>query len=88
MPNTLSAKKYLRAAIRRKDINRMRISKLRTFTRKMNDAIKSGKKQEALIIFRQVESVLAKGANKGVVHKRNVSNKVSLFSKKIKAISG
>ncbi|EJW12038.1 SSU ribosomal protein S20p [Rhodovulum sp. PH10] len=77
MANTTSAKKATRKIARRTEVNKARRSRMRTFVRKVEDAIASGDKEAALAALKAAEPVMARAAQKGVVHKRTASRKVS-----------
>lgn len=83
MPNTSSAKKRLRQTIKRTAINRARLSRVRTFIRKVEEAIAAGDKEGARAALRAAEPELMRGANKRVVHKNMASRKISRLSQRI-----
>ena len=86
MANTSSAKKATRKMIRRTEINKARRSTLKTEVRKVEEAISSGNKEAAFAALRVAEPLLARTAQKGVVHKRTASRKVSRLSARINAM--
>ena len=86
MPNTPSAKKRLRQTIKRTEVNRARTSRVRTYVRKVEEAIAAGDKDAARAALRACEPELMRGANKGVVHKNMASRKISRLSKRIKGM--
>lgn len=86
MPNTPSAKKRLRQTIKRTEVNRARISRVRTFIRKVEEAITAGDKDAARAALRAAEPELMRGANKRVVHKNTASRKISRLSQRIKGM--
>jgi len=86
MPNTPSAKKRLRQTIKRTEVNRARISRVRTFIRKVEEAIAAGDKDGARAALRAAEPELMRGANKRVVHKNTASRKISRLSQRIKGM--
>ena len=88
MPNTSSAKKRLRQTIKRTETNRARMSRVRTFVRKVEEAIAAGDKQAAGDALRAAEPEIMRGANKGVLHKNTASRKVSRLAKRIKGMAG
>jgi small subunit ribosomal protein S20 len=87
MANTTSAKKAVRKMARRTEINRDRRSRIRTFIRKVEEAITSGDKDAALAALRLAQPELMRGAQKGIFHKNMASRKISRLSKRIKEIS-
>jgi small subunit ribosomal protein S20 len=88
MPNTSSAKKMLRNNHRRKLINKMRKSFVKTQIKKVLEAIKSQNKLEAIKAFREAQPHIQRAACKKIFHKNNVARKLSALSQKIKALPG
>ncbi len=87
MANTTSAKKAARKAVRRTEINKSRRSLLKTEVRKVEEAIASGDRTKAAAALKIAEPVLARTAQKGVLHKRTASRKVSRLTARVKAMS-
>lgn len=87
MANTPSAKKSARKIEARTEVNKSRRSRVRTYLRKLEEAIASGNKDDSMAAFRVVESELMRAASKGVVPKNTASRKVSRMSARVKALS-
>ncbi|NIX75713.1 30S ribosomal protein S20 [Microvirga terricola] len=87
MANTVSAKKMTRKIAKRTAINRSRRSRMRTFVRKVEEAIAAGNKNEAAAALRAAEPELMRAAQKGIVHANTASRKVSRLAHSIKALS-
>lgn len=87
MANHKSAEKRIRQTERRTEINRARVSRIRTFLKKVETAIASGDKTAAATAFREAQPELMRGAGKGVLHKNTVSRKLSRLSSRIKALA-
>jgi len=87
MANTKSAKKAARQAVRRTEVNKARTSRARTAVRSVEEAIKSGDKEAAAKALRAAAPLLARTAQKGVIHKKTASRKVSRLSARVKALS-
>lgn len=87
MANTTSAKKAARKAVRRTEINKSRRSLLKTEVRKVEEAIASGDQSTALAALKVAEPVLVRTAQKGVLHKRTASRKVSRLTKRVSAMT-
>lgn len=87
MANTKSAKKAVRQITRRTDVNRQRRSKMRTFIRKVEEAISSGDQAAATTALSAAEPILMRAAQKGIVHKNTASRKVSRLSARVAALS-
>jgi small subunit ribosomal protein S20 len=81
-----SAKKRIRRNARVADQNKSRMSALRTGLRKVEEAIKSGDEKAALLALKQAQPQLHRGANKGLLHKKTASRKLSRLSARIKAL--
>ena len=86
MANHASAEKKIRQIERRTLVNRMRLSRVRTFVKKVEAAIVQGNKTEAQAAFRVAQPELMKGAQKGVIKKNTLSRKLSRLSARIKKL--
>ena len=86
MANIKSAKKRIRKAARRTEINRARLSRVRTFLRKIESAIDSGDKDAAQTAFKTGQPEIMRGVTKGVVHKNTAARRLSRLSARIKAL--
>lgn len=86
MANTPSAKKAARKIARRTEINRTRRSRVRTFIRKVEEAIASGDKAAAQAAFKVAEPELMRAVSRGVIQKNTASRKVSRLSGRVKAV--
>ncbi len=87
MANTKSAKIAARKALRRTEINKDRRSALKTEVRGVEEAIKSGKKADALAALKSAEPMLARTGQKGVIRKKTASRKVSRLAARVKAMA-
>jgi small subunit ribosomal protein S20 len=88
MANTKSAKKAARQTVRHTEANKARRSRARSYARKVEEAIASGDKAAAAAALKEAEPVLARTAQKGLVHRKTASRKVSRLSKRVSAMSG
>ena len=86
MANTASAKKAARKIERRTAVNRSRRSRVRTYVRKLEEALKIGDKAAATEAFKMAEPELMRAAQKGVMHGNTASRKVSRLALAIKAL--
>ncbi len=86
MANTSSAKKAARQTEKRTAVNRIRRSRVRSFLRKVEEAIASGNRDVATMSLREAESELMRAAGKGVVEKKAASRKVSRLTARIRTI--
>lgn len=77
MANTTSAKKATRKMHRRTAINKNRRTQMRSEVRHVEEAIAAGNKEAAVAALKVAEPLLARSGQKGIVHKRTASRKVS-----------
>jgi small subunit ribosomal protein S20 len=87
MANTEQSKKRARQSIARNAINKARRSRIRTFVRKVEEAIASGDASVAADALKNAQPELARGVTKGVLHKNTVSRKISRLAARVKALS-
>jgi len=87
MANSPGAKKRVRTAARRTAINKSRRSRVRTFIRRVEDAITGGDAAAAATALKTAESEIMRGVSKGILHKNTASRKVSRLSARVKALS-
>ena len=83
MANTKSAKKAARKIARRTEVNKGRRSQMRTFMRKVEEAITAGNRDAAMAALKQAEPIIMRAAQKGVVHKHTASRKVSRLTHRV-----
>ena len=86
MANTPQSKKRARQNEARFQINKARRSRIRTFLRKVEEAIESGNKDDATAALRAAQPELMRGVTKGVFHKNTASRKMSRLAARVKAI--
>ncbi|AXI52137.1 MAG: 30S ribosomal protein S20 [Roseobacter sp.] len=86
MANTPQAKKRARQNEARFQINKARRSRIRTFLRKVEEAIASGDKEAATAALRAAQPELMRGVTKGVFHKNTASRKMSRLASRVKAL--
>jgi small subunit ribosomal protein S20 len=86
MANTRSAKKAVRQAARRTEVNKARKSRMRTSVRKVEQAIVSGDQTAAEQALRAAEPELMRSAQKGVLHRNAAARKVSRLAHRIKSL--
>ncbi|MBM9596142.1 30S ribosomal protein S20 [Roseitranquillus sediminis] len=86
MANSPQSKKRARQNERRAAVNKSRRSRIRTFIRKVEEAIASGDGEAASQALRQAQPELMRGVTKGVYHKNTASRKMSRLSARVKAI--
>ena len=87
MANTSSAKKAARQMIRRTEVNKGRRTPVKSEVRSVEEAIKSGDRAKAEAALRSAEPILVRNAQKGIMHKKTASRKVSRLAQRVKAMS-
>ena len=87
MANTPQSKKRARQTERRNDINKARRSRIRTYLRKVEEAIASGDAEVAKAALTAAQPELDRGVTKGVLHKNTVSRKMSRLAARVKALA-
>ncbi len=87
MANTEQSKKRARQAERRKAVNKARRSRIRTFLRKVEEAIASGNAEAAATALRMAQPELDRGVTKGVLHQNTAARKMSRLAARVKALS-
>jgi small subunit ribosomal protein S20 len=86
MANTVSAKKATRKIARQTEVNRNRISRVRGFVRKVEEALASGDKAAASEALKVAQPELMRAASRGVLHRNTVSRKISRLAARVKAV--
>ena len=87
MANTSSAKKRIRNTLRKTDINKSRRSRIKTFVRKVEDALELKDAKSAMDSLKAAQPEIMRGVTKGIFHKNTASRKISRLSSRIKSIS-
>ena len=87
MAHTDSAKKHIRRDTRRRVIRQTRVSRIRTFVKKVEKAIANGDRAAAQAAFAEAQPEMARGVNKGVLHQNTMARKVSRLNKRIKSMA-
>ena len=87
MANSLQARKRIRQTERRTQVNRDRRSTMRTFVRKVEEAIEAGDGGAAKAALRDAEPKLMRCAQKGILEKNTAARKVSRLSARVKALA-
>ena len=87
MANTAQSKKRARQSEARQDINKARRSRIRTFLRKVEEAIASGDQAAAAEAYKNAQPELVRGVTKGILHQNTVSRKLSRLNARVKALA-
>jgi small subunit ribosomal protein S20 len=86
MANTPQAKKRIRRNERRAEINGARVSRIRTFVKKVELALATGDKDAAATALLAAQPEMMRGVSKGVLHRNTVSRKISRLTKRVAAL--
>ena len=84
MANTSSAKKAARKIERRAEVNKSRLSRVRSSVRKVEEALAAGDKKAAEAALKLAGPELARAASKGVLHGNTASRKIARLTKRVK----
>lgn len=87
MANTASAKKAVRKIARKTAVNRSRRSQMRTFLKKVEEALVSGDGSAANTALASAEPIVMRAAQKGIVHKNTAARRISRLTKRVKALA-
>ncbi|MEL0091014.1 MAG: 30S ribosomal protein S20 [Rhodospirillales bacterium] len=87
MANTKQAEKRIRQTRRRTSVNRMRVSRYRTFVKKVEAAIAAGDKDGAAVALQTAQPIMHSAVNKGVVHRNTVNRKLSRLARRVNAMA-
>ena len=86
MANTEQSKKRARQSEARYTVNKARRSRIRTYLRKVEEAIAAGNPDAAAAALKAAQPELARGVSKGVLHKNTASRKFSRLTSRVKAV--
>jgi len=86
MANSPASKKRARQAIRRTEINKSRRTRMRTFIRRVEEALAGGDQSKAAEALRAAQPEIMRSVTKGIVHKNTASRKISRLAARVKAL--
>tara|TARA_A100001015_G_C14973799_1_gene706314 strand:+ start:205 stop:471 length:267 start_codon:yes stop_codon:yes gene_type:complete len=86
MANHKSSKKRIIRNANRAEINKSRVSRIRTFIKKVESAITSGDQETAQAALREAQPEIMRGVSKGVLHKNTASRKMSRLAARVKSV--
>ncbi len=86
MANTQSAKKALRSSIKKNEVNGARKNRIRSFVRKVDDAIKAGDETKARAAFKALEPEIMRGVTKKVFKLNTAAKKLTKLAASIRKI--
>ena len=87
MANHKSAEKRIRQTERRTAVNKARLSRIRTFVKKVEAALEAGDKTTAQAAFLAAQPELQRGVTKGVLHKNTAARKISRLAHRLRTLS-
>ncbi len=86
MANTPQARKRIRRNNSRAEVNTARMSRIRSFIKKVENACESGDKDAAAAALKAAQPEMARGVARGVMHKNTVARKFSRLTKRVAAL--
>lgn len=86
MANTASAKKAVRKIAARTAVNKSNRTRMRTYVRKVEEAIASGDAGAATDAFKTAQPEIMKAVTRGILKKNTASRKVSRLARRVKAL--
>ena len=87
MANSAQAKKRGRQIERRTEVNKARKFRIRTFLKKVDEALETGEEKLALDALKKAQPELMRGVSKGLMHKNTAARKMSRLSSRVKSLS-
>ena len=87
MANIKSAKKRILRSARQTEVNRTRVSRVRTYIKRVEQAIAAGDATKAKDAFREAQPEIMRGAQKGVMHRNTAARTLSRLTARIKLMS-
>ena len=87
MANTPQSKKRARQNERKLEVNKARRSRIRTFLKKVEEAITSGDKSAANTALKSAQPELMRGVTKGVYKKNTAARKMSRLTSRVKSLT-
>lgn len=76
----------MRQTVRRTAVNRARVSRIRTFVKRVETALATGDKQAAEVALRAAQPEIQRGVTRGVLHRNTAARKISRLSKRVKGL--
>jgi small subunit ribosomal protein S20 len=87
MANTPQAEKRIRRNARRAAVNKARVSRIRTFVKKVESSLAAGDAVAAAEALKAAQPEMMRGVSKGVLHKNTVARKISRLAGRVKALT-
>jgi small subunit ribosomal protein S20 len=86
MAHHKSAKKRIRQTEARTERNRARVSRVRTFIKKVEQAIASGNRDAAQQALVEAQPEIHRGVSRGVLHRNTAARKISRLTARVRAL--
>jgi small subunit ribosomal protein S20 len=86
MANTPQSKKRIRRNANRAEVNTNRVSRIRSFIKKVESAIAGGDKDAASQALKAAQPEIARGVARGVLHKNTAARKFSRLTKRVSSL--
>ncbi|MGC6412039.1 MAG: 30S ribosomal protein S20 [Candidatus Puniceispirillaceae bacterium] len=86
MANHKSAKKRIIRNAHRAEINKSRISRIRTYVKKVELAIEAGDQAASQAALKDAQPEIMRGVSRGVLHKNTAARKVSRLARRVNAL--
>lgn len=87
MAHIQQAKKRLRQTARQSAVNRNRRSRVRTFVRKVEEAIASGDGEAARVALKAAEPEIMRGSNRRILKPNTAARTVSRLTRRVNAMA-
>ena len=87
MAHSRQAKKRVRQTRRNTLANKSRMSRIRTFVRKVEAAVADGDQEAARAALRSAQPEIMRGLSRGVIKRSTAARRVSRLSRQVKAMS-
>ncbi|KWV91804.1 30S ribosomal protein S20 [Erythrobacter sp. YT30] len=86
MANTPQARKRIRRNNARAEVNTARMSRIRSFIKRVESACEAGDKDAAAKALKAAQPEMARGVARGVLHKNTVARKMSRLTKRVASL--
>lgn len=87
MAHSRQAKKRVRQTARRTLANKTRMSRIRTFIKRVEAAVAEGDQEAARAALRSAQPEIMRGVSKGVIKRSTAARRVSRLSRQVKTMS-
>ena len=87
MANSRQAEKRIRQTNRQTAVNRMRVSRYRTYVKKVESALEAGDKSSAQTALKEAQPIMHGAVTKGIMHRNTVNRKLSRLAKRVNSMA-